>query len=604
MSVYLHRKNNLADVENVFEARRNLGFGTMSYFDSNDVRIEGGFISTSNLILKSPNALENRFLVCKSNDGTIDFVDVDLGDWIRTPIHEINFSDFDTSSLVFLPRSDFHQIAFTGNYEHLNNKPTTFSDLENDLEFLQKDLGNIDAEIARSNLGLGNIALLNGEDALTFDNLTISGRLNFPNVIVNDNPKYLNIREDGSTYWEEIKKATSFEYGVVKLSDDYLSDDVHTAASITAVNSLFNIMEKRLNTLGDVSGAEEISNTINRSGLMRKQNNLSELSENAVLVRSNLGFGPNMQRFIQSINDSNVFQIGQMIIDSNVIFKTEARNALILNSNAYLAVNLDGKVIPRNLPWGSEDQAGFVQLVNNFNNVESMNSFDRSVSTLSMAGLSNFVYDFYQKKYDTLSNNIPATIRSMYAEYMRVNDNLRVTNAQVARDNLDLSPVAHTGDFYSLCNHPTNLSQFSNDITRFISAENNLNDVDDIVQSRNNLGIGNIAYYDSNNVNILGGNAAFSNLKISNNIQYKYNDENYQGKFLKSINPNGECRWVNLPEADSERKGIIALESDFDKFVDSKASSAAALFKVYYKMLGEIDAINRRIEKIKTDLNI
>ena len=608
MSVYLHRKNNLADVENRFEARKNLGFGTLAYYDSNDVRIEGGSIMTSNLTIKSENARENRFLVCKSNNGLVDFVDVELGDWINSPIEDINFSDFNTSGLVFLPRTDFQNIAFSGDYNDLVNKPTKFSDLNvdliNDIGFLQRDLTNIDAGVARSNLGLGTLALLNQEDALTFNNLTITGNLYFPNVSIEDNPKYLHIRDDGFTYWDEIQKATSSQYGVVKLSDDYNSNNPNTAASIIAVNSLFFDMKSNLEQLGDVSGADEIKNTIQSTGLMNRENNLSELTSSAELVRSNLGFGPYMERFIQSINEDNTFRIGQLIIESNVQFTTEARQALILNSNAYLAVNKNGRVIPRNLPWGNEDQAGFVKLISDYNVVQGMTTFDKSVSTLSMVGLSNFVHDYYKTKYDTLSNEINPTIRRLYNEYMRVNQNLAVVNSEVARQNLDLHPVAHTGDFFSLNNYPTDLSQFSNDTTRFISAFNNLSDVDDVVKSRKNLKIGNIAYFDSNNVIILGGNGAFSNLTIKTNFQYQYDDINYQDMFLKSLNPNGECRWERLPEANSVTKGIVLLESDFEKKSDTKASSAAALFKVYYKLLGEIDAINRRIDKIKTALNI
>jgi hypothetical protein len=608
MSVYLHRKNNLADVENRFEARKNLGFGTLAYFDSNDVRIEGGSIITSNLVIKSENARENRFLVCKSNDGTVDFVDIELGDWINTPIGDIKFSDFNTSDISFLPRSEFQNIAFSGDYNDLVNKPTKFSDLNinliNDIGFLERDLTNINVQNARSNLGLGTLALLNQEDALTFENLTISGNLFFPNVVVEDNPKYLNIRVDGTTYWEEIIKATSTNYGVVKLSDDYNSNDTNTAASIIAVNSLFFDMKSNLERLGDVSGADEIKNTIQSTGLMNRLNNLSELSESAVFVRSNLGFGPNMERFIQSINEDNTFRIGQLIVESNVQFTTEAQQALILNSNSYLAVNKNGRVIPRNLPWGNHEQAGFVKLISDYNVVEGMSLFDKSVSTLSMVGLSNFVNDYYKTKYDNLSNQINPTIRNMYNEYMRVNQNLEVVNPEVARQNLDLHPIAHTGDFYSLNNHPTDLSSFSNDTTQFISAFNNLSDVDDIVTSRMNLKIGNIAYFNSNNVIILGGNGAFSNLTIKSNFQYQYNDTDYQDMFLKSLNPNGECRWTPLPEADSVTKGIVILESDFMKKSDNKASSAAALFKVYYKLLGEIDAINRRIDKIKTTLNV
>lgn len=602
MSLFLHRKNNLADVQDVFEARRNLGFGTMSYYDSNNVLITGGSVSVNKLCLRSSNAKPNRFLICKSNDGTVDFVDVELGPWLASNINEIKFSSFDTSDLIFQDSNTLKSVAFSGDYNDLINKPSVFSDLSNDLDFLNKDLRNIDKNGAISNLGLGTLSFMNSSDAISFDNLTINGNLIFPKETITNNPKYLILQADGTTYWDSLQKATTSQYGVVRLSDSYLDNSPNTAASIIAINGLYNYMKIQLEGIGNISLAEEIQNTITNTGLMRKNNNLSELT-NIAEARSNLGFDANMENFIQSVNQNNSFNIDNFYVDSNLSF-VNIDSRYTFNQDTYLAINNEGNIQPRQLLYADCNYAGFVYIVDTYEDGLAIESpFRRSVSVLSMNGLTRFVDGYYTENFASISNSIDPKIRALYHEYMRVDDNIRVDNPSIARQHLDLHPVAHTGDYFQLENAPSNLSSFSND-TGFMYRESNLLDISDINIARSNLQIGNIAYYNSNDVLILGGNGTFTNLTINNHLQYKYDDSNYQNMILTSINPNGDCRWISLPEASSVRKGIVQLETDHNNYNDSKASSASALFKVYYKLLGEIDSIRRSIDDINLVLGI
>ena len=599
MSLYLHRKNNLADVQNIFEARRNLGFGSLANFDSNNVTIDGGSISIDHFKLVSENVGVNKFLICKSNDGTVDFVDVEMGNWINCNLEDIKFSDFDTSDVVFQNCNLLQSIAFSANYNDLLNKPTLFSHLSNDLDFLHKDINNIDVNGAITNLGLGSLAFIDSSDAITLNNLTINGNLIFPNIEIDDNPKYLYIQPDGSTYWTSLKKASSTEYGVVKLSHAFTDNDSNVAASIIAVNEMEQTIRSLLNNIGNVSLAAEIQETIINSGLMKKTNNLSELTD-LRQARANLGFNTNMESLISSINNNNSFAIRNLYVNSNIQFVNPNNANLQFTNDFYLSVNTQGQIIPKQLIYGSETNAGFIYLTSNY---DSSLLVDDRIVALSMYGLNDFINNVYNENYASISNSIDPKIRALYTEYMRVDDNIRVDNPSTARQHLGLHEVAHTGDFFQLSNRPVNVSTFSND-SGFMYRSNNLLDIDNINLARQNLLIGSVAYYDSNNINILGGNGTFSNLIIENHLQYKYNNSNYQNMFLKSINPNGDCRWEYLPNATSTQKGIVQLESDYRSYDDKKASTASALFKVYYKLLGEIDAIDRNISEIKLTLNI
>ena len=355
-----------------------------------------------------------------------------------------------------------------------------------------------------------------------------------------------------------------------------------------------------LDQIGNVSAAANIQETIIQNGLMKKSKNLSELT-NLPEARKNLGFDTNMENFLESLNQNNKFVIGNLIVKSNIEFaNTGTITDLEIGRDTYLAVDIDGGVNPRRLPYANENTAGFVYLQNTYDYANYVNAGQPNNTVLSLSAFSNFVNNVYTRDYRALSNSIDPKIRQLYHEYMRVDDNVRVDNPAIARNHLGLHPIAHTGDYTQLENTPSNLSEFSNEFTRFISSFNNLSDLDDLSAACRNLNIGSVAKYDSNNVLILGGNATFSNLTISKHIEYNYDyDVDFQGMFLQSINPQGDCRWRKLPVATSSKKGIVILENDYNKYSDKAASSASALYTVYHQLIGEINGLQKQIDNLK-----
>lgn len=604
MSLFLNRKNNLADVEDIYESRRNLGFGTLANYNSNNVTITGGSIKIDSLTIKSDQAGVNKFLVCKSNDGRVDFTSIEFGDWVRSnDPNDIRLSEFN-NDLLFVDRSSICNIAFTGDYNDLTNTPTNLSHLSftNDLIFLEKTLYNIDREQAISNLGLGTLALKNSEDYIIFNNLTINCNLKFEEVHITNNPKYLHIGDNGVTYWNSLSKASDTQYGVVQLQDNYMSSNEGTAPSSKAISDLYISFSNILDGIGNVALDANISEAITHNGIMRRQNNLSEIT-NVDQAQINLGFDNRMRNLINTLNMTDTFRIPRLTVTSNFIFEDldKTVTGVDIGNETYLSVNDQGQVFPKKIQLATDNTAGFVYIKDYY--PDPVNNVDNS-TVLSVRAIDEFVNTIYYTKYAELSNMIEPEIRRMYAEYMRVDDNIRVHNPSIARSHLQLHEIAHTGDYYQLENAPSNLSQFSNEFTQFLSAKSNLAELHDIDIARLNLGLGSVSTYDSNNVIILGGNGVFTNLTINSQVQYNYNGTNFQNMFLQSINPNGDCRWSKLPEGTSYQKGIVKIENNYQKYDDKKASSASALFKVYYKLLGEIDGINRDIRDINNFLNI
>lgn len=611
MALFLQRRNNLADVEDIEHARLNLGLGSLSVFNSNDVHITGGSIRIDSLTLKSSNAKSGRFLVCNTDTGLLDFSEVNLGPWIHKDPMDIKISEFNHDDYIFLNKESLCNLAFTADYNDIElNKPNLYSDLSNDLDYLYRDLRNVDVIKARSNLGIGTLALRNSEDAIVFKQLHITDNVTFLNAVDTTNPnapnKFLYVQNDGSAYWDTMPIATSQSYGVVKLSDDYTSSDSNTAPTIFAVNTMYNDLKQMIDNVeaGNVSQAINVIETINTNGIMKKENNLSELT-NLVYARSNLGFGSNMERLIQSINTSNAFTVTTLRVSSNVFFQegisttaNELETELLVDAT-YLAVNSDGNVVPRNIPLATTSTPGFVYIQSTYDYTENIVfSQDRS-TVLSAQAFDQFVKGVYIPLYQSISNSVEPRIRELYGSYLKVSDNLLVDNPAIARQNLGLHPIAHTGDYFQLNNRPTSLSAFTNEDTKYLVAESNLSDLTNIAHARSNLKLGSMSFYDSNNVMFVKGNGSFSNLIIKSNVQYKYDNENHNQHFLQCINTNGDAKWSALPEATSTKKGIVSLESDYTKVSDTKASSGAALYKMYHRLMGEINMLQREVNELR-----
>lgn len=608
MSLFLRRTNNLADVENINEARTNLGIGSLAQFNSNNVQITGGMIKADSFSLNSSNAKQGRFLICKSN-GQIDFSDVNLGNWIYKDVCNINISEFDHSNFIFLNKQSLCNIAFTGDYNDiLINKPVYYSDLSNDLDFLYNDLRNIDIDKARSNLGIGTLALKNTEDNIFFKNITITSNIRFENTTFDSNlpNKFLHIDTNGDAYWDILPLGSTDNFGVIKITNDFLSIANNTAPSMYAINDMHSTLLNRIEQIeaGNISEAINVVETINNNGVLMKENNLLELT-NITHARSNLGFDSNMELLIQSINNSNTFSIEKLIITSNIIFDHGGGVTLnnldsqLINNGTYLAVNSDGNVIPKNIPFATTSTPGFVYLIEEYDYTKFFISSQSTSTVISAQAFNQFINGVYIPLYNSISNSIVPRIRELYGNYLHISDNLLVDNPSIARQNLGLHDIAHTGDYFQLNNRPSNLSYFSND-SQFLVSHSNLADLTNVVIARSNLGIGSLASYDSNNVLFIKGNGSFSNINVSKNLSYKYDDLNHDNHFLKCINNNGDCRWEPLPEATNTKKGIVQLESDYTKFSDNKASSGAALYTIYNRLVGEIAILEREVNLLRS----
>jgi hypothetical protein len=207
--------------------------------------------------------------------------------------------------------------------------------------------------------------------------------------------------------------------------------------------------------------------------------------------------------------------------------------------------------------------------------------------------------------FETLSNNIvdaiaqiPTNINQLdgISEFLRVERNLRGVQKDVARNNLGLHTVAHTGSYTNLINTPSNVSQFTNN--KYLEASNNLNDINNVVRARQNLGLGNMALQDKNNVNILGGSAVLQNLTVKNNFIFNERTGNLQEHFLRTENNDGGVKWSKLPPATENLLGVVKLTHDLNTTETDSVPSATVVFREYHRLLERIKKMEESIDRI------
>lgn len=586
MGTYLKSNRNLRDLPDIIEARKHLGIGTLATQHSNNVFITGGSISVSNLALNGTGVVAGNVLVATDEHGTMGWREPFLDAWTQVPQNEVDISLFE-NDLNFVRRSELSNVAFSGDYNDLTNTPTDFASLYDDTFYMRKvnNLSEISDKLkARSNLGLGEMSSQN-KDNVEVETLVVEKTICFGSDRANVG-KFLMLNDSLKAVWRDIPSATETSPGLITLSGNYLDESRTTAPTSYALRNAYNSLKQ---TIASTLGAS-IDEWIDSFGLLTSTRNLAEFVDNQEYVRGNLGMGS------LAIQNSNLVNIDNLNISNSVTFKNGAIEGNILKCGPL------GELIWSDFPLAIPPETistipieGIVKISHFYTGNSELDNW----TVPSYIAISNM--------FETLSNNIvnavdhiPTNINQLDGidVFLRVERNLRGVNKVVARNNLGLHSVAHTGNYANLINTPSNVSQFTNN--RYLETTNNLSDLNDVTSARRNLGLGNMSLQDKNNVNILGGSAILENLTVNNN--FIFNDRlrtgNLQEHFLRTDNNDGKVKWSKLPPATENLLGVVKLTHDLNANETNSVPSATVVFREYHRLLERIKKMEESIDRI------
>tara|TARA_Y100000389_G_scaffold203201_1_gene250876 strand:- start:1925 stop:5188 length:3264 start_codon:yes stop_codon:yes gene_type:complete len=224
----LIRKNNLADVYDISCAKKNLGLGSLSYFNCDDVNIEGGNIEIDSMYMKNTSFISSLPNIYISGDqyGNIYFNDADrnyetIPDWIRSNQNEVNLNIF-SNDLGIIFRNELCNISFNNDFRQLFNIPSIHTEYADIDKFINvncnlNDLSDTDVSI--QNLGLSEYAKYNiNFENQTFENL-ITSNLKLP--FVNGQEGILSMLNGiySSFLVDLIPNASVNDWGLSKIDD-------------------------------------------------------------------------------------------------------------------------------------------------------------------------------------------------------------------------------------------------------------------------------------------------------------------------------------------------------------------------------------------------
>jgi hypothetical protein len=583
MSTFLIANNNLRDLTDIEKAKTNLGIGTLASQDSNNVNITGGSIAVNELIINTPDTATGKILMSIDDQGTVGWRDDVLSEWATKPQNEVAISLFHNDQ-DFVQSNQLSKVAFTGDYNDLINIPSNITDLFETSAYLRADnnLQEItDPVAARNNLGLGSLATAD-TSFVSVSNLFVLSEFRFVPDPNQENGKFLSLDSNNHAVWVDIPNASTSNHGLIKLIDSYTSDSTTEAPTAAALRRAYYDLYFRV---ADTTEIDFVNSLIQYFGLLTTHNNLSEFSDSIDTVRENLGIGS-----LASQNTDNV-SINNLTITNDFVYSANPIEGAFLKSGP------NGECYWEELPIATIPLHSTHSVKEGLVKISHEYSANLANTVPSSYAISN-MFTSLSNSIKTLKDDIPTHLSQLSGidHYILAQNNLKDVNATIARQNLGLHLVAHTGDFNNLINKPTKLSQFENDT--YLQKNLNLSDITNPEKARSNLGLGSMSLQNKEDVFISGGNATFENLTITKKFTFEENgNSNLNGKFLKAKNTLGEIQASDLPIATEEIYGTVKTTNQLDDLDNDKVASATLVYKTYNLLLDRIKTLEESLAR-------
>ena len=514
----------------------------------------------------------------------LEYAPLRIPEWVRTFQNNVDVGGFDNRTAKYVRRDELAPVAFDGRYESLSTPFNLLSQLENDVDYLLRasNLSDVpDKALARSNLGIGDVGLARWNDVTLLATLSVGSLHLVPEDGEDYGGKVIVVSADDNRLTPSVLPiATDTEYGVVRVAYDIHDTATdHTVPTTKAVLNAYNLISYKIDNANDTPIEDpEIAHLVQSYGLLQKSSNFHEVS--VPEMRAVLGLGG-----ICALNEGDDVYFNRIEI--------AASNGLILNGqmdSLYLSVDAQGHVRANMTPpIASQTNAGMVYLLDSFSSDYTLGAMQTALASTrqnvvpSVAAVSQLM-GIIDAEIDRIQDQIPQSVRELagYDDFLTKGGNLYgIENPGQARQNLGLHVVAHTGNYRHIVDAPTTLSAFEDDVG-FLRLTSNLDDITDVEAARSNLGLGDLAARDSNDVGTLYGNANFKVLEVSDHLAFEQVGA-HPDMFLACVDRNGTAEWRELPKATTTRFGLVRLAQDLNDD-DTAAASAQSLFELYQRL--------------------
>lgn len=614
---FLQSRNNLGDLESLQQARDNLGIGSMAFQLDNNVHIHGGRATLSELRLSNNARVSQGYVLSASNEhGVAVWRELAVASWMNRPPHEVSLAGL-CNDARFVTESELNTA--------LNNlnEPTVDTLIGDSLDLSvlvasNVSVGDLNARsVATSTLNTSSVvydgstpagpaALMNrtGDVTAPLELVQLENAFDSSALVPCSSRAVSNLY----AYVREVARNIPDETGGFMISTNNLSDLGLNAASAVSNLGLNQALATDHLTLKDVLLTEPSYNSHTNSGLpaaefapssSKTYKLLKEAKTNLLVYEENTlihAYTDRTQQYPASAYNVNTLyehldnKINDQLMIQNVLSE-------LIENNSDGSENPYRSVFRQRLRTAGLHEVAFSGSWSDLHDApRSLSAFDNmggNDETLFLYSKSNFV-DVPDKH---------AALKNLGVADVAVSGNISdLTVSGVLRAILDSEGV------------PGGVAQATlNGTLPFVVTENNLREfAQNPAAARSNLGIGDMATFDRNDVEILGGAAAFADCVVRSNLQYRNPGKDgaleasaTSNVFLKCVSADGYGEWARLPTASVSTEGTVFLSDDYTNPIPATgyelypnaavALSAHAASNMFAFLINEINTLKQMI---------
>lgn len=619
MSLFV--QNNLADVLNLTECRRNLSINNCAYMNTDNVQFHGGNIEIHRLAL-AQSGLYQKLVYARCYDNGEIYVDPNNSNipiWLRTDIKDVDLSVFhnDINATMY---KDVKSIVWNSDFLSLNNIPTLSEMLIGELgedPFCIKLKHMSDLHEAVSNdwyidFEMNKYALCNyNVNIMVFDKVQIGDlHLNYlkgKEGMVLHNGKVLELSNEALNGRANIGYAGMVMINSNVCSSLYAQDKLENIKTI--INDKISFYQNNVDQV-----VESIRD--NLSDFVLSGNNLSDvqdavytlelnhLRDKMIVSESDTDFLSLKVVFAPGIHDLYIDSFKQTVTKKYPYYENRPK------SYVYLCAHKNGtyEVVDKyDFPYASDLNKGTVKVLANLAfphknedpiatirydymhdvNITELSKMRRSLDRLTIDNVLETIY--------LESTSLNTRLLRPNSNLYEMKDNTHMLDTFLI--NLDLSLINKTLDFNDLARKPESLGCFENDIG-LVSAYNNLDEYQSNVNNcLSTLQVKSVGLLSTDNFNMMGNSLEMDFLNVMSKLCIHSQDDEMAGMFAKCHDTNGSLCWCGLPETSMDQtfKGIVR-NHNFMKYDEEGTYTIQALRDVESEIVGQI-------EKVRTDMN-
>lgn len=581
---YLQSRNNLGDLENIVDAKDNLGLGSLASQMHTNVNIENGRARLSALQLPLPAAtIKPNYVLMASNDvGDVMWRELVVADWLGKPPQEISLAGM-CNDANFVTKTELDSVLLNIESSSGQSIDTDSVNMINEWSLNNRiTISNLVCDVVHTrDMYASNLVMLSSFETyepsiLTHDGTGSSNLQLYPLIqSFSNNQNFLACSAKALsnlyTYVTNLEKNIPDDTAGFMISTNNFADPGLTPTYAVSNLGLNESFKTRNLTIENVIMQKPTQDTTTEffSSSLKNYSLVKQAGTNKLIYEE--------KKLIHSYTDrTSQFPASAYNVNTLYEYVTDRLNQQMLVDNVLSEIvenNNDGSENPYRSVFRQRLRTTGIHEVAFTGNWNDLINAPRSLSAFDNMNGNNETLFLYSK--------------SNFSD---------IVDKSQALNNLGVSPVGVTGNFEDIMNMPEiiqTLSTHNLELSKepgipFLIKSNFLEEFKGHAPIvRSNLGIGDLALDSRLNVSILDGDITVTTCSVKSNLHYLASNVSLDHAllendiYLKCYNSEGFAIWDKLPRASTSNAGMTMLTHDvFDQSYSNAAITPYGLSRL------------------------